>query len=180
MPVGRGRRIRTNTTPSMTSEMRQQVSKIGAICWSFPTSATPSTPGTAPQIGPSSPTGVTGCSPFSTISRRSNAAGLRVGFYAGDAEIVHYLSELRRHAGFMVPGPIQAAGVVALNDDAHVDAQREIYRARLERFVAILADVGIEAHLPGGSFYLWVKVPEVLAASYVPTGDRKPRTEIGL
>ena len=103
-----------------------------------------------------------------SISKRSNAAGLRVGFYAGDTELVHYLSEVRRHAGFMVPGPIQAAGVVALDDDAHVVVQRERYRARLERFVEIFAAIGIKAELPAGGFYLWVEVP----TSFVTASQR--------
>jgi DNA-binding transcriptional MocR family regulator len=58
-------------------------------------------------------------------------AGVRVGAYAGDADIVHYLQEVRKHMGMMVPGPAQAAGVVALGDDGHVDRQREIYHRRL-------------------------------------------------
>lgn len=99
-----------------------------------------------------------------SISKRSNAAGLRCGFYAGDAELVHYLSELRRHAGFMVPGPIQAAAAVALDDDDHVTAQRDRYARRLRRFVEVLAQVGITAELPAGGFYLWVAVDEVPAA----------------
>ena len=45
-----------------------------------------------------------------SLSKRSNLAGLRVGFYAGDPELVGLLSEVRKHAGFMVPGPAQAAG----------------------------------------------------------------------
>jgi aspartate/methionine/tyrosine aminotransferase len=51
-----------------------------------------------------------------SLSKRSNLAGLRVGFYAGDADLVHYLSEVRKHVGMMVPGPAQAAGVAALGD----------------------------------------------------------------
>lgn len=101
-----------------------------------------------------------------SISKRSNCAGLRCGFYAGDGDLVHYLSELRRHAGFMVPGPIQAAAAVALVDDEHVAAQRALYAGRLRRLVDVLASVGIEAHLPAGGFYLWVEatsVPETLA-----------------
>ena len=63
-----------------------------------------------------------------SLSKRSNLAGLRAGFYAGDPGLVHYLSEVRKHAGAMVPGPVQAAAVVALGDDVHVDAQREPVR----------------------------------------------------
>lgn len=103
-----------------------------------------------------------------SISKRSNCAGLRCGFYAGDEDLVHYLSELRRHAGFMVPGPIQAASAVALDDDEHVEVQRARYAARLRRLVDVLASVGIEAHLPAGGFYLWVEVtsvPDALAGA---------------
>jgi succinyldiaminopimelate transaminase len=92
-----------------------------------------------------------------SASKRSNLAGLRVGFYAGDPDLVAYLSSLRQHAGFMVPGPVQAAAVAAYSDDSHVESQRERYRDRLLRFLAILDSVGVSAKMPGGSFYLWVK-----------------------
>lgn len=96
-----------------------------------------------------------------SLSKRSNLAGTRAGFYAGDGELVHYLSEVRKHAGFMVPGPVQAAAVAALRDQAHVDAQRERYLARLERFRKVLADwCGADVALPGGGFYLWLAAPE--------------------
>ncbi len=91
-----------------------------------------------------------------SLSKRSNMAGVRAGFYAGDAELVHWLREIRKHAGNMVPGPVQAAAVVAYNDDAHVDVQRQIYLRRLQTLVDMLGHVGIEAHLPQGAFYLWV------------------------
>lgn len=95
-----------------------------------------------------------------SLSKRSNLAGARAGFYAGDGELVRYLSEVRKHAGFMVPGPVQAAAAAAWDDDAHVDAQREVYRRRLEALAAALAAVGIEAPLPQGAFYLWVPAPD--------------------
>ena len=57
--------------------------------------------------------GVEGVLAVHSLSKRSNLAGARAGFYAGDPELVHYLSEVRKHAGFMVPGPVQAAAVVA-------------------------------------------------------------------
>ncbi|HET6953571.1 MAG TPA: aminotransferase class I/II-fold pyridoxal phosphate-dependent enzyme [Acidimicrobiales bacterium] len=94
-----------------------------------------------------------------SLSKRSNLAGLRVGFYAGDAELVHYLSELRKHAGFMVPGPAQAAAVAALGDDDHVDAQRDRYRRRLDLLAGALASIGIPCPRPAGAFYLWVPAP---------------------
>lgn len=94
-----------------------------------------------------------------SLSKRSNLAGLRVGWYAGDEELVHYLQEVRKHAGFMVPGPAQAAGVAALSDQTAVDEQRLRYRLRLERMSGVLARLGIDASLPGGAFYLWVPAP---------------------
>jgi succinyldiaminopimelate transaminase len=94
-----------------------------------------------------------------SLSKRSNLAGARVGYYAGDPDLVGYLAELRKHAGFMVPGPVQAAAVVALADDAHVDVQRERYRARLVRLQDILAAVDAAAPFPDGAFYLWAAAP---------------------
>ena len=62
-----------------------------------------------------------------SLSKRSNLAGMRVGFYAGDPELVEYLVETRKHAGFMAPVPMQAAAVAALGDDDHVAVQRARY-----------------------------------------------------
>lgn len=91
-----------------------------------------------------------------SLSKRSNLAGVRVAFYSGDGDIVNYLKEVRKHVGMMVPGPAQAAGVVALNDDAHVLAQREVYARRLERTAGVLsAWSGINIPMPAGGFYLW-------------------------
>jgi succinyldiaminopimelate transaminase len=95
-----------------------------------------------------------------SLSKRSNLAGLRAGFYAGDGDLVEYLSEVRKHVGLMMPGPVQAAAVVALGDDVHVAQQRHRYLARLERFIEVLAAVGVPASLPRGSFYLWVDTPD--------------------
>lgn len=95
-----------------------------------------------------------------SLSKRSNLAGLRVGYYAGDAELVHYLREVRKHQGFMIPGPAQAAGAVALGDQAHVEAQAGRYLRRMRLLVELLAGLGIEATLPQGGFYLWVAAPD--------------------
>jgi succinyldiaminopimelate transaminase len=94
-----------------------------------------------------------------SISKRSNCAGLRAGFYAGDAELVHYLSEVRKHAGFMVSGPVQVAAGVAWADDAHVDVQRRRYRERLDLLRAAFLSAGGDVPAPEGTFYLWVAAP---------------------
>ncbi len=104
-------------------------------------------------------TGATGVVAVHSLSKRSNLAGLRVGFYAGDADLVRFLQEVRKHAGFMVPGPAQAAAIVALGDRSEVDLQRTRYLSRLVRMAAILGRLGIEAPLPDGGFYLWVPAP---------------------
>jgi succinyldiaminopimelate transaminase len=103
--------------------------------------------------------GVDGVVAVHSLSKRSNLAGTRVGFYAGDPDLVDYLREVRKHVGMMVPGPAQAAGVVALDDDEHVERQRLRYRHRLEQLAAVLqAWSGIEVALPAGGFYLWFRV----------------------
>ena len=90
-----------------------------------------------------------------SISKRSNLAGVRAGFYGGDREIVAFLRLVRQHAGLMVPGPVQAAVIRAYADDGHVDQQRERYRARLEMLGEALSRFGIDAPFPDGAFYLW-------------------------
>ena len=100
--------------------------------------------------------GLDGVVAVHSLSKRSNLAGVRVGFYAGDAEIVEYLKEVRKHAGFMVPGPAQAAGVAALDDDDHVRVQRDRYRERLEFMAQTLTNwSSIDIAQPDGGFYLW-------------------------
>jgi succinyldiaminopimelate transaminase len=95
-----------------------------------------------------------------SLSKRDNFAGARIGFYAGDSELVHYLREVRKHAGLMPPGPVQQAAIIALNDDVHVDAQRDRYWNRMLRLRDILKALGIEAELPAGAFYLWFAAPD--------------------
>jgi succinyldiaminopimelate transaminase len=103
--------------------------------------------------------GLSGVLAVHSLSKRSNLAGIRVGFYAGDPAIVHHLSEVRKHAGFMVPGPIQSAATVAYQDDEHVHDQRSRYAARLDALLPAIQAAGFDAERPEGSFYLWATVP---------------------
>ncbi|MEM9713701.1 MAG: aminotransferase class I/II-fold pyridoxal phosphate-dependent enzyme [Actinomycetota bacterium] len=104
--------------------------------------------------------GTEGVLALHSLSKRSNLAGVRVGVYAGDADIVRFVSEVRKHAGFMCPGPSQAAAVAAFDDQAHVDVQRDRYLGRLRRMRDLLAEVGVDADLPSGGFYLFPEAPD--------------------
>ncbi len=95
-----------------------------------------------------------------SLSKRSNFPGLRIGFYAGDAELLDYLGEVRKHAGFMPPGVSQLAAIEAFADESHVDEQRQKYQQRLTLLAEYMGALGAEATMPEGGFYLWVKSPE--------------------
>jgi len=100
--------------------------------------------------------GLDGVIALHSLSKRSNLAGVRVGFYAGDDSIVGYLKEVRKHVGMLVPGPAQAAATVALGDDDHVQVQRDRYRRRLEHLGKVLSLwSGVDVPFPAGGFYLW-------------------------
>ncbi|MBC7375527.1 MAG: succinyldiaminopimelate transaminase [Frankiales bacterium] len=90
-----------------------------------------------------------------SLSKRSNLAGYRAGFVAGDSEAVAAVVEARKHIGLLVPGPVQAAMVAALGDDEHVVAQRGLYAARRTRLLAAVRAAGFEVSHSGAGLYLW-------------------------
>ncbi|NNN18624.1 MAG: aminotransferase class I/II-fold pyridoxal phosphate-dependent enzyme [Acidimicrobiaceae bacterium] len=92
-----------------------------------------------------------------SLSKRSNLAGIRVGFYAGDSGIVDYLSLVRKHAGMMIPGPMQYGASIAFKDDSHVEAQRHVYHDRLGFMVGVFSGLGYDVSIPKGGFYLWFR-----------------------
>ncbi|HVF18956.1 MAG TPA: succinyldiaminopimelate transaminase [Mycobacteriales bacterium] len=94
-----------------------------------------------------------------SLSKRSNAAGLRAGFVAGDRDVVARLLAVRRQAGFLVPAPVQAAMVAALGDDAHVEEQRARYAARREVLRAAADKAGLVVEYSEGGLYLWATHP---------------------
>jgi succinyldiaminopimelate transaminase len=94
-----------------------------------------------------------------SLSKRSSMAGYRAGFVTGDPELVAALLEIRRHAGFMMPAPVQAATTAALDDDAHADEQRARYRARRDRLRAALTGAGWQIDHSEAGLYLWATRP---------------------
>jgi succinyldiaminopimelate transaminase len=94
-----------------------------------------------------------------SLSKRSNLAGYRAGFVAGDPALVAALLEVRKHAGMIVPGPVQAAMTAALNDDAHAQVQRDRYAARRARLRPALTAAGWRVDLSQAGLYLWATHP---------------------
>ncbi len=95
-----------------------------------------------------------------SLSKQSTAAGYRAGLLSGDPELVGPVWEARRHLGLLVPGPVQAAMAAALDDDAHVDAQRERYRARRKLLAAAVRDAGFRIDHSEAGLYLWASRDE--------------------
>lgn len=102
----------------------------------------------------------TGVLAVHSLSKRSNAAGLRSGFVAGDPSLVQYLVSIRKHAGMMMPGPIQAASAAAWSDDVHVNVQRDRYRERREVVLRQLGPLGLMHDGGPDTFYLWLRTDE--------------------
>ncbi|MDG4767773.1 succinyldiaminopimelate transaminase [Solwaraspora sp. WMMD406] len=90
-----------------------------------------------------------------SLSKRSNLAGYRAGFVAGDERIVRELLAIRKHAGLIVPAPVQAAMIAALGDEDHVRDQRARYAARRDRLRAALTGAGFTVTHSAAGLYLW-------------------------
>ena len=95
-----------------------------------------------------------------SLSKRSNMAGLRSGFVAGDRALVGYLGEVRKHGGLMMPAPVQAATVAALRDDEHVAEQRDRYARRRAVVLPALEARGLVHDGGSSTFYLWLRDPD--------------------
>jgi succinyldiaminopimelate transaminase len=120
----------------------------------------------------------TGVLAVHSLSKRSNLAGYRAGFVAGDPELVKYLGEVRKHAGLMMPAPIQAAAAVAWSDDEHVEIQRQRYAERRALTLPTLERFGLVHDGGPSTFYLWLRDAEgtddgwELAARLAEAGTR--------
>ncbi|QDY81233.1 succinyldiaminopimelate transaminase [Streptomyces qinzhouensis] len=90
-----------------------------------------------------------------SLSKRSNLAGYRAAFIAGDEAVLGELLAIRKHGGMMVPSPVQAATVAALGDDVHVAEQRARYAARRAALRTALEGHGFRIEHSEASLYLW-------------------------
>jgi succinyldiaminopimelate transaminase len=115
--------------------------------------------------------GLDGVLAVHSLSKRSNMAGLRAGFVAGDGDLVAYLGEVRKHGGLMTPAPVQAAATAALGDDDHVRAQQARYARR--RAMALDALAGRDLVHDGGpsTFYLWLRAATGPSDGWAITAD---------
>lgn len=105
-----------------------------------------------PRVCGGDPTGLLA---VHSLSKRSNLAGYRAAWVAGDPAVVAALLEVRKHAGLMVATPVQAAMVAALGDDSHVAEQRERYARRRALLRPALESSGLRIEHSAGGLYLW-------------------------
>jgi succinyldiaminopimelate transaminase len=106
-----------------------------------------------PDVSGASPEGVLA---VHSLSKRSNMAGYRAGFVTGDDALVSLLLGARKHAGMMVPTPVQAAMAAALGDDDHVSVQRQRYERRRRDLHAAVTAAGFRIDHSDAGLYLWV------------------------
>lgn len=95
---------------------------------------------------------------FTSLSKRSNVPGMRSGFVAGDAALIKPFLLYRTYHGSAMSGVVQQASIAAWNDEAHVAANRELYRRKFAAVTPLL-QTALEVELPDAGFYLWAKVP---------------------
>jgi succinyldiaminopimelate transaminase len=107
-----------------------------------------------------------------SLSKRSNLAGYRFGHVAGDPRLVAGLLEARKHAGMIVPSPIQAAAAVAYADDAHATQQRERYGARRALLLEALRSAGLRVDHSQAGLYLWATADEPCWDTVARLADR--------
>jgi succinyldiaminopimelate transaminase len=129
-----------------------------------------------------------------SLSKRSNLAGYRAGFVGGDPALIAEMLAVRKHAGMIMPRPVQAAMVAALGDDTHVVDQRARYATRRSALSAALTAAGFEISHSEAGLYLWATRGEdcwatvdwlaargILVAPgafYGPTADRHVRVAL--
>ena len=107
---------------------------------------------------------------FTSLSKRSNVPGLRSGFVAGDARWLKAFLLYRTYHGSAMGPLVQRASIAAWGDEAHVQANRDLYRDKFAQVTPLLADV-LDVRLPDAGFYLWAGVPDAEGAACGGVGD---------
>jgi succinyldiaminopimelate transaminase len=97
----------------------------------------------------------TGLLSIHSLSKTSSLAGYRAGFVAGDRALIAELLAVRKHAGMMMPTPVQAAMVAALDDDAHEREQRERYQRRRDALLPAVRSAGLDVDHSEAGLYIW-------------------------
>jgi|BEDMetMinimDraft_2_1075160.scaffolds.fasta_scaffold00073_21 Aspartate/tyrosine/aromatic aminotransferase len=96
---------------------------------------------------------------FNSLSKRSNATGLRVGFVYGDKEIIKYFRMLKMQIDSGIPNSIQEAAIAALSDEKHVEDNRELYRMKRDMLIKSLKELNIKYYAES-TFYVWARLSE--------------------
>ncbi|MDK4697500.1 succinyldiaminopimelate transaminase [Kingella negevensis] len=96
---------------------------------------------------------------FTSLSKRSNAPGLRSGFVAGDEKLLKPFLLYRTYHGSAMSNPVQRASIAAWNDEAHVEENRRQYQIKFDRVVPILRQK-FDVKMPEASFYIWLQIPD--------------------
>ncbi|MFF5884271.1 bifunctional succinyldiaminopimelate transaminase/glutamate-prephenate aminotransferase [Streptomyces sp. NPDC012589] len=107
-----------------------------------------------------------------SLSKRSNLAGYRAAFLAGDPAVLGPLLQIRKHGGMMTPAPSQAAAAAALGDDEHVRVQRERYAARRAALRRALTGHGFRIEHSEAGLYLWATRDEPCWDTVAHLADR--------
>ncbi|WP_120004512.1 succinyldiaminopimelate transaminase [Nesterenkonia muleiensis] len=106
-----------------------------------------------------------------SVSKQSNLAGYRAAFTAGCPELIGNLVKTRKHAGMIMPAPVQAALTAAVSDDQHVREQRELYRRRRAVLKPALVAFGLTVEHSEAGLYLWCRAESAAGASTAETGQ---------
>lgn len=107
-----------------------------------------------------------------STSKQSNLAGYRAAFVAGDPILVRRVLEVRKHAGMIVPAPVQSALAAAVSDDAHVAEQRARYAARRDVLLPAVQAFGLRVEDSAAGLYLWATADEPAATTLRRLSDR--------
>ena len=97
----------------------------------------------------------TGILAVHSLSKRSNMAGYRAAFVIGDKKLIDQIRQIRKHAGLMVPAPIQQAMIAALSDDNHAKEQAQRYTSRRDKLIKVLTNAGFTIEYSQAGLYVW-------------------------